>query len=210
MNIIQSLQWRYATKKFDPNRSLSEEQINTLKEAFNLTATSYGLQPIKMVIVENKEIQQQLVPHSMNQQQVADASHLLVICVQKKLTTSDVESYFNLIKETRNTPDEIINPFKNYLKESLMTKSDSEIFEWAKNQAYLALGNLLTVSALERIDACPMEGFDPEKYDTILNLNAHHLKSVFVLPVGYRADDDYMKDLAKVRKKTDEVIIEIK
>ena len=209
MDILKSLQWRYATKKFDATKTLTNKQINTLKEAFNLTATSYGLQPIKMLVIQNKELQKQLVLHSMNQQQVGDASHVLVLCVQNKLTTDDVENYFNLVKENRNTPDKILNPFKEYLKEVLPSKSNHEIFIWAKNQAYLALGNLLTVAAVEHIDACPMEGFDPKKYSEFLQLEKHAISPVLVLPVGFRANDDYMKDLAKIRKKTTDMVIEI-
>ena len=120
-----------------------------------------------------------------------------------------VENYFNLVKENRNTPDKILNPFKEYLKEVLPSKSNHEIFIWAKNQAYLALGNLLTVAAVEHIDACPMEGFDPKKYSEILQLEKHAISPVLVLPVGFRANDDYMKDLAKIRKKTTDMVIEI-
>ena len=209
MNSIESLQWRYAVKKFDENKSLSETQINTLKEAFNLTATSYGLQPIKMVVIKNKEIQQQLVEHSWNQQQVVQASHLLVICTPKNYTKKEVENYFDLVKEIRNTPDEILNPFKQMLTGTIASKTQEELSNWTKNQAYIALGNLMTVAANEKIDSCPMEGFIPEKYDEILELDKHNLTSVLVLPVGFRAEDDYMKDLKKVRRKTEEVIIEM-
>ncbi len=209
MSIIKNLEWRYATKKFDATKLLSNLQINTLKKAFNLTATSYGLQPVKMVIVHNKKLQEQLVEHSWNQEQVAQASHLLVLCTQKNISSEDVENYFSLVKKIRNTPDEILNPFKEYLKNDLNTKSEFDLHSWMKNQAYIALGNLMTVAASENIDSCPMEGFAPDKYDAILNLNKHNLKSVLVLPVGFRAEDDYMKDLKKVRKNTHEVIIEI-
>ena len=210
MNLIESLKWRYATKKFDEKKMLSEEQINTLTTAFNLTATSYGLQPIKLVVVQNKETQEKLVPHSWNQQQVAQASHLLVICIQDNINQQDIETYFDLVKKTRNTPDEILNPFKEYLIEAITTKSDSELNLWMTHQAYIALGNLLTVAAVEQIDSCPMEGFIPEKYDEILNLKKLNLKSALVLPVGYRAQDDYMKDLKKVRKDSSDVIINIR
>lgn len=209
MNIIESLEWRYAAKKFDAEKMLSETQINTLKEAFNLTATSYGLQPVKMVIIKNKEIQQELVEHSWNQQQVIQASHLIVICIQDLINEKDIENYFNLVKKTRNTPDEILNPFKDYLKSDITNRSEAQLAIWMKNQAYIALGNLLTVAAVEKIDSCPMEGFNPEKYDEILNLKKHNLKSALVLPVGFRAEDDYMKDLQKVRKNTSDVVIEI-
>ena len=209
MDSIKNLEWRYAVKKFDENKSLSTAQINTLKEAFNLTATSYGLQPVKMVVVKNKEIQQQLVVHSWNQPQVLQASHLLVLCIPKTYTTKDIEAYFSLVKNIRNTPDEILNPFKEMLTSSITNKSQEELTSWNKNQAYIALGNLMTVAANEQIDSCPMEGFIPEKYDEILELDKHNLTSVLVLPVGFRAEDDYMKDLQKVRKSTHDVVIEI-
>ena len=209
MNSIQNLKWRYAVKKFDSTRLLSQRQINILKEAFNLTATSYGLQPIKLVIVNNKELQKKLVEHSYNQQQVEQASHLLVFCVDTHLNEKDVENYFDRVQKVRNTPDEIINPFRNYLKDVISDKSSEELFSWAKNQAYLALGNLLTVCANEQIDSCPMEGFIPKKYDDLLNLKEKNLTSVLVLPVGFRADDDFMKNQKKVRKILSDVILEI-
>lgn len=209
MNSIENLKWRYAVKKFDENKSLSEAQINILKEAFNLTATSYGLQPIKMVVIKNKEIQEQLVVHSWNQPQVVQASHVLVLCIPKEYTTKDIDSYFSLVKNIRNTPDTILNPFKEMLSASIASKKQEELTIWNKNQAYIALGNLMTVAANEKIDSCPMEGFVPEKYDEILGLDKHNLTSVLVLPVGFRAEDDYMKDLKKVRKNIEDVIIEM-
>ena len=209
MNIIESLEWRYAVKKFDDKKTLTKEQIHTLKTTFNLTATSYGLQPIQMVIIKNKNIQEELVEHSWNQQQVAQASHVLVICTQDKINKEDIEKYFSLVKDIRNTPDEILNPFKDYLKTDISNKSENQLAQWMKNQAYIALGNLLTVAAIEKIDSCPMEGFNPEKYDEVLNLKKHNLKSALVLPVGFRAEDDYMKDLKKVRKNIKDVVIEI-
>jgi len=209
MNIIDSLKWRYAVKKFDTNKDLSEIQIETLKEAFNLTATSYGLQPLKLVIIKNKKIQEKLLPFSWNQQQILQASHLLVICIKDNYTTKEVENYFNLVQKIRNTPDEVINPFKKFLTAEIAKKTQEELYVSNKNQAYIALGNLLTVCALQEIDSCPMEGFTPDKYDEILDLTKDNLKSVLVLPVGFRASDDYMKDLTKVRKNISDSIIEI-
>ncbi|WP_233900103.1 NAD(P)H-dependent oxidoreductase [Tenacibaculum piscium] len=209
MNTIENLKWRYAVKKFDENKSLSEIQITTLKEAFNLTATSYGLQPVKMVVIQNKEIQQQLVAHSWNQPQVGQASHVLVLCIPKKYSVADVDAYFSLVKEMRNTPDEILAPFKKMLTDSIGNKTQEELTVWNKNQAYISLGNLMTVAANQQIDSCPMEGFIPEKYDEVLGLDKHNLTSVLVLPVGFRAEDDYMKDLKKVRKNIEDIIIEM-
>lgn len=209
MNSIDNLNWRYAVKKFDHHKTLSEDQINILKQAFNLTATSYGLQPIKLVVVKNKNLQKELVLHSWNQQQIFQASHLLIICVDTKLDESDVEKYFERVKKIRNTPDEIINSFKNHLKTTIADKTREDLLSWGTNQAYLALGNLLTVCANERIDSCPMEGFIPEKYNEILGLNERNLSATLVLPVGYRAEDDFMTHQKKVRKNVEEIVIDI-
>ncbi len=206
-NTIESLNWRYAVKKFDDSKYLSEDQIETLKQAFNLTASSYGLQPVSLVVIKNKELQQQLVESSFNQPQVAQASHLLVLCIPKEQTVADVETYFKLVKDIRNTPDDVLNPFKDFLLGDFNTRSQEDLYIWNKNQAYIALGNLLTVCAIEGIDSCPMEGFIPEKYDEILNLADKNLRSAVVLPVGFRADDDFMKDLKKVRKDINDSVI---
>ena len=209
MNTIESLKWRYAVKKFNNNKSLTETQINTLKDAFNLTATSYGLQPLKLVVLNNKMIQKELVAHSWNQSQVVDASHLLVICIPKQYSSEEVKKYFSLVQEIRNTPAEINQPFKEFLTAEIEKKTQEELFLWNKNQAYIALGNLLTICALEKIDSCPMEGFIPEKYNEVLKLDTHNLTATLVLPVGFRAEDDYMKDLKKVRKNLQDVVIEM-
>lgn len=209
MSNIKALQWRYATKKFDPEKILSIEKINILKEAFNLTATSYGLQPLKMVVVRNKELQEELKTASWEQQQLNTASHVLVICIEKKVDKNFIEKYFKRVKHIRETPDDILDPFKRSLVESFESKAEEEVHAWAINQAYLTLGTLLTVCATEEIDACPMEGFEPDKYDELLKLSEHNLSSVLVLPVGYRAEDDMFSEFKKVRRPLDDVIIEV-
>ncbi len=209
MDVIQSLKWRYAIKKFDVEKELSESQINILKEAFNLTATSYGLQPIKMLVIKNKKIQKKLVEHSWNQIKVFEASHVLVICVPRKYIPRDIKNYISLVTQIRNISSETLDSYKEFLISEIKNKTQEELYIWNKNQAYIALGNLLTVCALEKIDSCPMEGFESEKYDEVLNLHKQNLTSVLVMPVGYRASDDFTKDLAKVRKKTSESVIDI-
>lgn len=209
MTILESLKWRYATKKFASDNTLSEVQIQLLKEAFNLTATSYGLQPIKMLVIQNRPLREKLVPHAFGQRQVADASHLLVICIHKNASKEEVENYFKLLKEVRNTPDEIVTGYKNDLLKLYENSSSEALRQAAKSQAYLALGNLLTVCASLQIDSCPMEGFNPVEFDKILNLDAKNLQSVLLLPVGTRASDDYMASLKKVRKPLEDMIIDI-
>lgn len=208
-NSIQSLEWRYAVKKFDSNRVLPRKKVDKLKQAFNLTATSYGLQPIKLVVIQNKELQKQLVEHSYQQNQVADASHLLVFCVENNIDEKYITAYFNRVKSIRTTSDDILNPFRVAIQNSFSTKNAEEVMNWSKNQAYLALGNLLTICAFEEIDSCPMEGFVPREYDKILNLEEKDLSSVLVLPVGYRAEDDMFASLKKVRKNLNQSVIEI-
>ncbi|SDR67307.1 NAD(P)H-dependent oxidoreductase [Gramella sp. MAR_2010_147] len=209
MSNIKALNWRYATKKFDNSRILSEEKVKVLKQAFNLTATSYGLQPLKMLIISNKDTQRKLREFSMNQQQVDTASHVMVICIEDRVDEEFITNYFKRVKHVRETPEEILKPFHDFLIDDFKTKEVEEIEAWAINQAYLALGTLLTVCAAEEIDACPMEGFEPEKYDEFLNLHDKNLRSVLVLPVGYRSADDDFSKFKKVRRPIDEVIIEM-
>lgn len=207
--ILEQLQWRYATKKFDPSQKLSVEKLTILKEAFNLTATSYGLQPLKLVVVASQTIKEQLVPLTMKQAQVADCSHVLVLCTETVMDSNYITSYFNKVETTRNTPREILTPFETFLKNDFATKTATEINTWMAKQAYLALGNLLTVCALEEIDACPIEGFEPSKYDAHLGLTKMGLQSVLVCAVGYRHLEDPFAAMKKVRRGTHKVVIEI-
>lgn len=209
MSIIEALKFRYATKKFDSNKLVSYLDIKTIKEAFNLTPTSYGLQPIKLAVIKNKALQADLVSITMNQQQVAQASHILVLCIDTKIDTDFIMSYFNNIKTIRNTPDNVLKGFRDYLISDFENKSQEDIELWATKQAYIALGNLLTVCATLGIDACPMEGFSAKDYDEKFQLEKQNLKSVLVMPIGYRADDDFMADLKKVRKTLGDVIIDL-
>lgn len=207
MNIVDHLSWRYATKTFDENLKISEDDLKILYNAFNLTATSYGLQPIKLVVIQDKDLQSSLVEHSMNQEQIAQASHVLVFCIETNIDKDYIVNYFNKIKEVRDTPDAIINPFRDFLIEDFTKKEQLTIEDWATKQAYLAMGNMLTVCATQRIDSCPMEGFNPEKYDEILDLKAKGLKSVLLLPMGYRAKEDVFAGFKKVRKEVSESVI---
>lgn len=209
MDLIKQLEWRYATKKFDSRKLLNEEKINIVKEAFNLTATSYGLQPVKLIIVKDKKLQFELVKHTMNQEQLAQASHVLVFCIETSIDKKYISNYFSRIKEIRRTSDDILTPFKEFLIEDFKAMTQGEIEIWATKQAYLTMGNLLTVCAIENIDACPMEGFSPKHYDEILKLKQLNLKSVLVMPIGYRAEDDIFAEFKKVRKKTSSSIVEI-
>ncbi len=209
MSLLKALKWRYATKKFDTSKVISAADIENIKEGFNLTATSYGLQPVQLLLVHNKAIQKELVPISMNQQQVEQASHLAIFCVKTTLDADYVIEYFDRIKTIRKTPDEILASFRTHIIDSFGAKSAEEIHLWGAKQAYLAMGNLLAVCADLNIDACPMEGFEPDKYDAYFDLKAKGLRSVLIMPMGYRAEDDPFAAMKKVRKPISESITEI-
>lgn len=209
MSIIEKLQWRYATKKFDTTQQLSDEKLLILKEAFNLTALSYGLQTLKLVVIKDKALRTKLVEHSYGQRQVVDASHLFIICIQTEIDNTDVDEHFETIKTIRNTPESILKPFKDDLNATIKNMPLTKKLNWATKQAYIALGNLMTVCAIEGVDSCPMEGFIPNQIDSILNLKEHGLSSVLMLPVGYRANDDMFASFKKVRKPLSETIIEM-
>lgn len=209
MDIVEGLKWRYATKKFDKDRKVPQEKLEVLTQAFNLTATSFGLQPVKLLVVSDPATQERLVAPAYNQMQVASASHLLILCVEKELSASFVHDYFDKVRMVRETPEEILAPYRKTLAQQFEQQNKEKARAWAINQAYLAMGNLMTVCALERVDACPMEGFDAEKYDHELHLEEKGLTSVLLMPIGYRAQDDMFSDFKKVRRSRAETIIHI-
>ncbi|PZD79364.1 NAD(P)H-dependent oxidoreductase [Mesonia sp. K7] len=210
MNSIEALNWRYATKKFDAETLLPESKIDTLKHAFRLTATSYGLQPMKLLVIQDKNAQQKIQTLCMNQQQIGTASHLLILCTVQNINEDFIEKYFTKVKQIRNTPDKIIQPFQDFLTEDFKEKTKQEIETWAVNQVYLAMGNLLTVCAQEKIDACPMEGFQQLEINRFLELEKLGLSAALLLPVGIRAADDIFADFKKVRKPLEEIVIDWK
>lgn len=209
MDIIKHLEWRYATKKFDRTKKLSGSKLNILKQAFNLTATSFGLQTISLVVVTNDETRQSLLESTYKQSQIVDASHLLIICIKETIDSKDVNDYFDNVRDTRNTSETILSPYRKNLIETMEKMTLVEQQQWSINQAHIALGNLMTVCAIEEIDSCPMEGFISSKYDEILNLKERGLKSALLLPVGYRAENDMFSGFLKVRKNVEDTIIEL-
>jgi len=206
--MIDALEWRYATKKFDDQKKIDSAKIELIKKAFNLTATSYGLQPLKLVIVKDEELKQQLFEKSYNQMQLKTASHVLVICIENTIDANFIEENFELQKQIRQAKDEVVKPFRDFLIKDFTNRNEQQIKAWGINQAYLAMGNLLTICAAEKIDSCPMEGFKAEAYDDILNLHDKGISSALVLPIGYRAEDDKFAGFKKVRRPLEETIIE--
>ncbi len=209
MNIIESLEWRYASKKFDPSKKLTNTQIETLKNAFNLTPTSFGLQPMKMIVLNDQKLKDEIFSHSYFQEQVKTCSHLLVLCIDTVVNKKTIDNYFDYEKKVRGTTEEVVGTFREQLKGMYGGMSAEDIERSSVYQTYIALGNLMTVCAVEKIDNCPMEGFVPSKIDEILGLKEKNLKSVLMLPVGIRAEDDIMSGMKKVRKPLEDIIIEL-
>lgn len=203
MELLKQLEWRYATKKFDTRKKVSQEHIDLLKKAIQLSVSSYGLQLYKVLIIENKEVRQSLKPASWNQSQVSDASHLFVFCNHTDTKPEDIDGFIRLTAEVRDIPLEKLQGYGSFVNEKLREKSPEERHYWLKCQTYIALANLLTACAELKIDACPMEGFDAEQYNTILELKEKGLNASVMVAVGYRSDEDKTQHLPKVRKPSE-------
>jgi nitroreductase len=207
--LIEALNKRYATKLFDNTKIISPKNLETIIEAARLTPTSYGLQLMKIVVVKNPVIRQNLLEHSYNQKQIVDASHLLVLCTHSSFNTKHIDDYINNIAKTRaqDSNSKQLQGFKQMLEGFRQNSNSEKLEKWMKNQQHIVLGNLLTCCALLDIDACPMEGFVPHKYDEILELEKENLKSVLVVPIGYASENDKYKTLKKVRLATSDFVI---
>lgn len=200
MEFIKQLEWRYATKKFDTNKKVSEDDLEVLKKAIQLSVSSYGLQLYKVLVIENKEIRKKLKLASWNQSQVTDASHLFVFCNYTDAKPESIDEFLNLTADIRNLSLEKLQGYGDFIKTKLEEKSAAERYYWLKSQTYIALANLLSACAALKIDACPMEGFDAEEYNSILGLRENELNASVIVAVGYRSDEDRTQDLPKVRK----------
>ncbi|BAZ38694.1 nitroreductase [Calothrix sp. NIES-4101] len=206
-SVLQQLQWRYATKKFDPSKKIPDEVWKALEQSMVLAPSSFGLQPWKFFVVSNPELRQQLLPHSWGQAQVVDASHLVVFAIKKDLNAADVDRYLDRMAEVQQTPVENLQKFGSVVK-GFMDKPPYplDINEWSTRQVYIALGQFMTAAAFLGIDTCPMEGFIPTKYDEVLQLPAQGYKAVVVCPAGYRSEEDHSAQRPKVRFKTEDVV----
>jgi nitroreductase len=210
-NLINTLQWRYATKKFNPAKEVPQEKLDRILEAIRLTATSSGLQPYEVFVVTNKEVREKIKPIAWNQEQITDGSHLLVFAAWDNYTAERINMMFDLVNEQRGFKNE---GWENYRQMLLGTypKRDAEVnYQHAARQAYIGVGTALIAAAEEQVDATPMEGFDPKALDEILGLKDLGLRSVVILPLGYRADEgDWLVSLKKVRRSREDFVTEVK
>ncbi|WP_338409663.1 NAD(P)H-dependent oxidoreductase [uncultured Flavobacterium sp.] len=207
---LENQLWRYATKKFDATKKISTEDLGVLKEAVQLSTSSYGLQPYKVLIIENPEIRAQLKPFSWGQSQIVDASHLFVFVNVVDLQENHITDYLTHFALTRGLKIDDLKGYADMMNTNIVNGlSVEQKTIWTAKQTYLALGNLINAAAELKIDVTPMEGFDAEKYNEILGLNALGLNAVLVAPIGYRHEEDNTQHYPKVRKPIDKLFITI-
>lgn len=204
--IIDDLNWRYATKKYNPAKIISDKDLEVVLESLRLVPSSYGMQPLIYLLIKDKKLREQLKPLAYNQSQITDASHLIVLCSFRKITPTVIKNHLELMSEVRNEPLTNYEKFGENIQKTFANLSETATSEWTIRQAYIALGQIMHTCANLRIDATPMEGFDKTAFDKLLDLETQNLQSVLVCPIGYRADDDFLQQLKKVRKPLNEVI----
>jgi nitroreductase len=209
--LIQKLQWRYAAKKMNPAQAVPQDKVDRILEAIRLTATSSGLQPYEVFVVTNPEMRQKIQAVANNQAQITEGSHLLVFAAWDDYTPERINMMFDLTNKQRNFTNDGWEAYRAMLLKLYPPRGAEVNFQHAARQAYIGLGTALIAAAEEHVDATPMEGFVPAKVDEIMGLAAHGLRSVLLLPLGYREEGkDWLEKLPKVRRDTSHFVTEVK
>jgi len=205
--LLDALNWRYATKRFDANKKIPADTWQTLERALILTPTSYGLQPYKFIVMTDLGKRAELLAHSWNQHQVVDCSHFVVLTARTEMKKTDVDKLITRISSVRGVPSESMTPYWNMMISDVVNGPRGKAaHEWATRQTYIALGNLMTCAAVLGIDACPMEGLVPSEYDRILGLTGSGYATVVACALGYRSENDKYAALPKVRFEVNDLI----
>jgi len=205
--LLKALEWRYATKAFDASRQIDPATWGALEQALVLTASSYGLQPWKFLVITDAAIRSELRPQSWNQSQITDCSYLLVLLKKRTITAADADRLIHTIATTRGIESTVLDGYRQMIQVDLIDGPRSQLMrQWAGNQVYIALGNLLTSAALLGVDTCAIEGFSPPEYDRILGLENSDYQSCVVCACGYRSADDKYASLAEVRYSASDLI----
>lgn len=199
-NVLEHRKWRYATKRFDSTRKVSEEDLQTLLEATRLSASSFGLQPYHIFVISDQGVKEKLRKASWNQPQITEASHILIFANTTDFGEELIDGYIQNVSATRNVPVEGLKTYSDMMKSALLPLSPEAKSHWTTKQTYIAFSNAMQAATELKIDSCPMEGFQPVEYNKILGLNAKKLNAAVVLAVGYRSQEDKNQHLAKVRK----------
>lgn len=206
-DLLSALNWRYACKVFDPTKKIPAETWAALEQTLVLTPSSFGLQPWKFLVIDDAELREMLVPHAWRQRQVADASHLVIMTVPKAVSEDYIDANIMRMAEVRGgTPDALIGFRKMVAGFRADLEAKGGLEQWAKLQAYIALGQFMLAAAMLGLDTCPMEGFEPAKFDEVLGLDAQGWTAAVLCPVGYRHADDRYAALPKVRFESKDVI----
>lgn len=208
-SILEKLNWRYATKKFDSSKKVSKENLETLLDAARLTASSYGLQPYEIYVIEDTDTRTKLRAASYDQSQITDASYVIILANKPTFDDTMIDDYINNIMKIRGLSKEDLEGFSQTMKSTLLDLPDAQKNAWTSNQAYIVLGNLMTIAAEMEIDTCPMEGFDKAQYNEILGLTDNGLNAAVVLAVGYRSAEDETQNYPKVRYSKEQIITHI-
>jgi nitroreductase len=196
--LIDAMNWRYATKIFDINRKINNQDWEILEKSMIMSPSSFGLQPYQFLLVENQEIRKLLTPHSWNQPQIEQSSHLVVLTALKNIDEEYIDNFIKLTAKTRSIAESNLAEYKKMMIDNLIS-SHKDIFNWASKQAYIALGNLMTTASLLDIDSCPIEGINPEKYDEILGIKNSNYATICTCALGFRSVDDKYQTLKKGR-----------
>ena len=199
MNLIEAQNWRYAAKSFDPSKKVSQKDLDVITESLRLTASSFGLQPWKFIVISNQDIKDSLLEHSWGQKQVTECSHHIVFCHYSDFGDDKVDEFINDTAKTRGQSPEDLKGYEGVMKGFLARMDTNQKRVWMKDQLYIALGNLLNTCAHMSIDSCPMEGIVQAKYDEVLGLKEKGLMTAVACPIGYRADSDKYGPAKKVR-----------
>jgi nitroreductase/dihydropteridine reductase len=200
MKLLENLNWRYATKRFSPTKKVTQRDLEKLKEAIRLSVSSYGLQLYKVLIIIDQDLKERLRPVSWDQRQITECSHLFVFCNYTDVRAEHIDDYITLQAAIQETPSGDLKRYADFIKAKLSEKSPEQKTNWLQRQPYLALSNLLMACAELKIDACPMEGFEPDQYNEILGLHEKGLHAVVIATIGYRSDEDLCQSAKKVRK----------
>jgi nitroreductase/dihydropteridine reductase len=211
VDLLKVLNWRYATKKMDPAKAVPQGKVDRILEAARLAPTSSGLQPFEVIVITNAALREKIKPIAWNQTQVTDCSHLLVFAAWDNYTAERINMMFDLTENERRFTNDGMRNYRNMLLDRYPSRSAEENFQHAARQAYIAFAFAIIAAALEEVDCTPMEGFDSNALDKLLDLPAKGLRSVLLLPLGYRdAANDWLVNLKKVRRVKEQFVTEIK
>jgi nitroreductase len=204
--LLNSLKWRYATKEFDTDKKISLGTWDTLEQSMVLTPSSFGLQPWKFITITCQKTKVDLLEHSWHQRQVTDCSHMVVLCARDGMGQQDIEDWLDQLAQTRGVSRDSLQGYADMMNGFFSTMDYSKTLAWAKNQVYIALGQLMTSAAVLGVDACPMEGIVHAEYDRILGLKNTGFATTVACAMGYRSDDDKYAELPKVRYSGDKIL----